>query len=78
MAIVPDRSGNGSASLMAAGVDQKFCTPNRTGAATPNGTVTPLYAGERYHDTTGFVEYQAIGVANNTWLAVTTPKMSGA
>lgn len=78
MATVVDKSGNGSASLMPNGIDQKFCSPNRTGAATPNGTVVPLYAGERFHDTTGFVEYQAIGITNNTWLTVVTGKETGA
>lgn len=53
--------------------DKSFCTPNRTNAGEPNGSLTPQYAGEIVLDTTGNALWVAITTANNSWVALTTP-----
>lgn len=66
MAIVRDLSGNNP--FGATKVDQKLEQPNRTGTATPIGSVTPGYVGEIYYDTTNKVSYRAYGAANTEWI----------
>lgn len=66
MTFVTDRSGNTP-------TDKPFDHYNRTNAGEPNGSVTPQYAGERILDTTNNCIWEAQGVANNTWVALTTP-----
>lgn len=65
MAIVADLSGNNPI------VDKSFVSYNRVNAGEPNGSVTPQYAGEIVLDTTNNALWKAMGVANNTWVALT-------
>jgi len=64
MAIVADSSGN---SPIGGAVDNALGSINRTGAADPNGSVTPLFSGEIYHDTTNNVTYKSFGTVNTDW-----------
>lgn len=66
MAIVEDKSGNNV-------TDKSFNSYNRTSAGEPNGSLTPEYAGEIVLDTTNNCLWKAVGVANNTWAALTPP-----
>ena len=54
-------------------VDGSFCTHNRVNAGEPNGSIVPAYAGEIILDTTNNAYWRAMGVANNTWIALTPP-----
>lgn len=47
--------------------DSSFCTYTRSGAGTPNASVTPAYAGEIYWDTTNKVRWKAINLLNSGW-----------
>lgn len=64
MTFVADKSGNNP-------TDKPFDHYNRTNAGDPTGSLTPQYAGERVLDTTNGVLYQALGVANSTWVQIT-------
>jgi hypothetical protein len=66
MAIVADRSGISP-------LDKSFVSHNRTNAGEPNAALTPQYAGEIVLDTTNNCYWKAMGVANNTWVALTPP-----
>jgi len=63
MATVVDKSGNSPAN----GVDQKLETPNRTNSGSPQGSLTPQYAGELVHDTTNNDIYRAYGQTTADW-----------
>jgi len=80
MAIVPDKSGNGSGSLMPNGVDQRFCTPSRTNAGDPNsvGPLTPAFLGERVWDSTNHKMWEAQQLTTAGWQEVLDTKQSGA
>jgi len=65
MAIVPNLA-NGQ-------VDKSYCTHNRVSVVEPNGVLTPEYAGEIVLDTGGNAYWKAMGVANDTWVALTPP-----
>lgn len=62
MATVIDK-GNPLADL-----DYSLVGHNRTGAGSPNGSVTPLFKGDRYLDTTNKVVWLAKGLANTDWV----------
>lgn len=49
-------------------LDQPFTTPIRSGAGSPNATVTPLYAGEPYLDTTTHATWIAENLSNASWI----------
>lgn len=53
--------------------DKSFCSPNRTNAGEPNGSLTPAFAGEIILDTTNNCLWKAITPANDSWVAITTP-----
>lgn len=53
-------------------VDKPWKTHNRTNAGTPNGTLTPQYAGEIVWDTTNKVRWLAIGITNADWEPMAT------
>ena len=53
--------------------DKSYVHYNRVNAGEPNGSVTPEFAGEIVLDTTNNALWKAMGVANNTWVALTTP-----
>lgn len=65
MAIVREASDAGP-------VDKSFCTHNREMAGTPNGTLTPEYAGEIVFDSTNKVRWKAIGLTNEHWVPIET------
>lgn len=48
-------------------VDKSYCTYNRSGAGTPNGSVTPQFAGEIYWDTTNKVRWKSVAMTNADW-----------
>lgn len=50
------------------GTDVPWCTPNRSGGADPNGSVTPQYIGELYLDTGTKKIWQATTAANTGWV----------
>ena len=66
MAIVAEKGGNQP-------LDKSFCYQNRTNAGEPNGSLTPQFAGEIVLDTTNDALWKAVGLANNTWVTLTTP-----
>lgn len=47
--------------------DKSFCTHTRSGAGSPNSSVTPTFAGETYWDTTNKVRWRAVGLTNADW-----------
>ena len=49
-------------------IDKPWHTYNRTAAASPNGVLTPQYAGEIVFDTTNKVLWRAIGLLNSEWI----------
>lgn len=53
--------------------DKSFVHYNRTNAGEPNGSLTPEFAGEIVLDTTNNALWKAMGIANNTWVALTPP-----
>lgn len=53
-------------------LDQPFTTPIRSGAGSPSGTVTPLYSGEPYLDTTNKQTWIAENLLNTSWI-IRTP-----
>lgn len=54
--------------------DVPFNYPNRTNAGEPNGSITPLYAGEIMLDTTNNCLWKGLNTTSNTsWVALTTP-----
>lgn len=61
MAIVKNKAQQGALT------DPSFCSPNRTNAGSPAGTITPQYAGEIIMDTTNNVRWKAHGVGSNSW-----------
>lgn len=67
MAIVRNKA-NGSTSNAE---DKSFCVYNRVNAGEPNGALTPQYCGEIILDTTNNVLWKAMGVANDTYVALT-------
>lgn len=80
MAIVVDKSGNTpNGNFAGAATDRPYCTFNRSGAGTPQASVTSLYAGERYQDTTSGIVYQAMSYnTNSSWQVATIAKETGA
>jgi hypothetical protein len=66
MATVRDLSGNNP--LGATFTDKAYEKANRTGTATPIGSVTPGYVGEIYYDSTNKVSYRSFGTANTEWI----------
>jgi hypothetical protein len=52
-------------------VDKPLCLQNRTNAGEPNGSITPQFSGEIVLDTTNNNLWKAVGIANNTWVALT-------
>lgn len=85
MAIVVDKSGNGSGALMPGGVDLKYCTYNRKlteAGVTSIDAVTPLYAGERvlFVPTAAgpSLLYQALDLTVDGWQLCQLNKMAGA
>lgn len=67
MAIVANLARPGEA------VDKPLTTHNRVTTADPNGALTPQFAGEIVLDTTNQCYWKAMGVVNNTWVALTAP-----
>jgi hypothetical protein len=61
MTIVVDKSGNTGPA------DGSYYTHKRSNAGTPNGAVTPLFAGEIVWDTTNKVRWKAVGITNADW-----------
>lgn len=55
------------------GVDMSYTSYNRVNAGEPNGTIVPVAAGEIVLDTTNNCLWKAMGVANDTWVALTPP-----
>jgi len=51
--------------------DKSFTSYNRTNAGSPNATLTPLFSGEIVLDTTNHSLWKAMGLTNNTWVALT-------
>ena len=68
MATVRDLSGNNY--FGTTHIDDKLTKPNRTGTATPIGSVTPAFAGEIYYDSTNKITYRAYGSANTEWTVI--------
>lgn len=66
MAIVPNKASEVVAR------DASYCTPNREHSGNPNGTITPLYAGERLLDTSGNLLWEALGIGNDSWVSLTS------
>lgn len=64
MAIVANKNGLGQPDFP---IDRPYCTHNRSNAGTPNGTLTPQYAGELVWDTTNKVRWKAIALTNADW-----------
>jgi hypothetical protein len=60
MATVVDRSGNTP-------LDRKLASPNRIVAASPAGTLAPMYAGEMVLDSTTGTIYYALGLTSSSW-----------
>jgi hypothetical protein len=52
-------------------LDPPLCLQNRTNAGEPNGSIVPQFSGEIILDTTNNNLWKAVGVANNTWVALT-------
>lgn len=65
MAIVPN------AADQTRSVDRDYCTPNRKNAGTPVAALVPQYLGEIVLDTTGNIEWKAVGLLNTDWIAKT-------
>lgn len=51
--------------------DKPWDSYNRTNVGEPNPAVTPQYSGEIILDTTNNNLWKAVGVAANTWVALT-------
>lgn len=66
MATVTDLSGTNP-------TYRSYVNYSRTNAGEPNGSVTPAFAGEIVLDTTNNCLWKAMGVASNTWVALTPP-----
>lgn len=73
MAIVANLALNGAPNPGGTNTDRPYDTHNRTNAGEPNGSILPQYAGEIILDTTNNAYWKAMGVANNTWVALTPP-----
>lgn len=67
MAIVQDDANPGIAA------DKSFCSPNRTNAGSPSGSLIPQYAGEIVLDTTNGIRWRASGTANTDWHTIDAP-----
>jgi hypothetical protein len=65
MATVVEASGN---SPIGHSTDQKLRDSNRTGTASPIGSLTPQFSGERYYDSTNRTTYIARGLTNLSWV----------
>jgi hypothetical protein len=52
---------------------RSYVNYTRTNAGEPNGSLTPAFVGEIILDTTNNCLWKALGVANNTWVALTAP-----
>lgn len=63
MAVTPDLSGNNP-------TDVQWTTPNRNVTGTPNGVVTPLYAGEIVFDTVNIALWRAQSTTNTSWVGL--------
>lgn len=53
--------------------DRSYVNYSRTNAGEPNASITPAFAGEIVLDTTNNCLWKAMGIANNTWVALTPP-----
>lgn len=62
MATVPNKAD------FAAPIDEPLTKHNRTVAADPNGSVTPLFSGEIVLDTTSKQLWQAQDLSNTSWV----------
>lgn len=51
--------------------DKSYFTHSRTNAGTPNGTLTPAFAGEVVWDTTNKVRWRAVALTNADWTPFT-------
>ena len=51
--------------------DVPWTTWNRRNAGEPNATIVPQYAGEIILDTTNNVLWKAMGITNDSWVALT-------
>ena len=51
--------------------DKSFKTYSATNAGSPNGSVTPAFAGQRLLDTTNQALWEAKGTANTSWVLIT-------
>lgn len=60
MAIVVDKAGRGE-------LDNSYDSPNRSGAGSPQSTVTPEYSGELYQDSTTGDIHQAQSLKIDSW-----------
>lgn len=67
MAIVANKGNTGEP------IDPTYCGANRTNAGEPNGTITPVYAGEMILDTTNNILWKSLSLANSSWVALTGP-----
>lgn len=67
MAIVPDLSGNFPASLPT-GIDPEVSSINRIVAAAPNGSLLPLFVGERVRDNVTGLMYISEGLTITDWV----------
>lgn len=51
--------------------DKSYFTHSRSGAGSPNASVTPAFAGEVYWDTTNKVRWKAVGLTSADWTPLT-------
>lgn len=65
-----DKSGNSPQGPLG---KQAFDSPSRVVDAEPNGSITPLYAGEMVLDTTNNTLWKAVSMTNTSWVMLTTP-----
>lgn len=73
MAIVANAALAGAPNPGGTNTDKPYNSYNRTNAGEPNASLTPQYAGEIVLDTTNNCLWKALGVANTTWVALTSP-----
>lgn len=66
MATVAEKGGNQP-------LDRSYVNYTRANAGEPNGSLTPAFVGEIVLDTTNNALWKSMGVANNTWVTLTTP-----
>lgn len=74
MAIVANKAlGSENIPNYSSATDRAYCSPNRSNAGEPNGSLTPQYLNEIVLDTTNNALWIAVGAANTDWVTLTTP-----